>query len=497
MKRTFKRARFGICLLAAMLFVLSFGSAAYAQTLNVTKHTKEEISNYIKNSGVTISDEAAYSVEPVRNTQRGELTTASKESALQMLNNIRYIAGLNPVALNQTQGDKAQAAAFVMWSTDQFTHYIEGEKPDSMSQQDWDYGVEGAKSSNIAWGYSNLNASILNGWIGDDDSSNVARVGHRRWCLNPKMGTTGFGKAGAYNVMWSFDQSVSSEAKRVAWPAQYMPVDYFGNNIPWSLSTGDASILDVSNVSVTLTRRDSSPSGAGSWTFSTANTYTAAGSGEYFNVAKNNPYEGYSGQGGPYVVFRPANVSYKAGDIFDVKITGLGSEEISYSVEFFDRNATGSDPDPDPDPNPDPNPDPGPDPNPKPDPKPNPTPGHDHSWTEWTITTPATILAEGEKTSKCSICGSVRSEKIARLNPFAKFAKKKYKIKKGKSLKLKGKLSYANGDKIKKWKSSNKSVATVNKKGKVVGRKSGKAKITVIMQSGKKATCVVRVVGKR
>ena len=44
------------------------------------------------------------------------------------------------------------------------------------------------------------------------------------------------------------------------------------------------------------------------------------------------------------------------------------------------------------------------------------------------------------------------------------------------------------------WKSSNKKVATVTKKGKVKGIKKGSAKITVTTKDGKKkATCTVTV----
>ena len=48
-------------------------------------------------------------------------------------------------------------------------------------------------------------------------------------------------------------------------------------------------------------------------------------------------------------------------------------------------------------------------------------------------------------------------------------------------------------DKVKSYKSSNKSVATVNSKGKVTGKKKGTATITVTMKSGATATFKVTV----
>ena len=69
---------------------------------NVNNHSKNEIINYLKNSGVSVKDANDYSVEPIKNSQKGALTNASEEAALKMLNNIRYIAGVNQVNLDDT-----------------------------------------------------------------------------------------------------------------------------------------------------------------------------------------------------------------------------------------------------------------------------------------------------------------------------------------------------------------------------------------------------------
>lgn len=48
-------------------------------------------------------------------------------------------------------------------------------------------------------------------------------------------------------------------------------------------------------------------------------------------------------------------------------------------------------------------------------------------------------------------------------------------------------------DKVKSWKSSDSSIASVSKSGKVTAKKTGKATLTVTMKSGAKATCKVTV----
>lgn len=48
-------------------------------------------------------------------------------------------------------------------------------------------------------------------------------------------------------------------------------------------------------------------------------------------------------------------------------------------------------------------------------------------------------------------------------------------------------------DKVAKWTTSNKKIATVSKSGKITAKKPGTAKITVIMKSGAKASCKVKV----
>lgn len=118
-----------------------------------------------------------------------------------------------------------------------------------------------------------------------------------------------------------------------------------------------------------------------------------------------------------------------------------------------------------------------------------------HSWSNWSVQKSATISKKGAQTHKCVYCGKTENATIAKLKPFAKFSQKTVSLKKSQKQKLK--VSYAKGDSIKKWKSSNKKVATVSKTGKITAKKKGTAKITVTMKSGKRATCKVKVTAKK
>ena len=114
-----------------------------------------------------------------------------------------------------------------------------------------------------------------------------------------------------------------------------------------------------------------------------------------------------------------------------------------------------------------------------------------HNWAEWEITKKATIKQTGQKKRTCYDCGKKQTTSIAKLKPNVKFAKKKYTINVSKTLKIK--IKYSAGDAVKKFKSSNKKVVTVAKNGRIKAKRTGTAKITVIMKSGVRATCKIKV----
>ncbi|MGJ8644785.1 MAG: hypothetical protein ACSHX9_15360 [Luteolibacter sp.] len=73
-------------------------------------------------------------------------------------------------------------------------------------------------------------------YINDAGANNREHRGHRRWCLNPPMGKTGFGTAGAkYSAMWAMDTSGSKIRDNWSYPGKgFFPKEYLHGNA-WTL----------------------------------------------------------------------------------------------------------------------------------------------------------------------------------------------------------------------------------------------------------------------
>ena len=289
---------------------------AAASGLGVESHTQEEIIKHIKDSGALITDDTVYKTNysAEQPYSAGVLDESTLNSGIAMLNNIRYIAGLNyDVALDDGFNEECQAGALINKINGSISHYPQ--QPSDMSDEMYQLAYKGCNESNIAWGYSTLNKCIVFGWMSDDDDGNISRVGHRAWCLNPTMGKTGFGVVDNYYNMHSFDGSHTSSVKNISWPAQNMPVEYFEKNMPWSIFTGSSET--ASDVKVTLTRQ----SDGKVWNFSQD---SADGYFNCINYIQNGT-----------IVFRPGDITgYNDGDVFTVSVTGVKTP-LSYTVSFF------------------------------------------------------------------------------------------------------------------------------------------------------------------
>ena len=279
--------------------------------INVAYRTVDEIRRFVKKHPSDFYSIAKLEEKPIGRApySLGRLDKKTMQSALNTINQIRYIAGLY-IKL-------AQGASVVSAVNGQLTHTPS--KPYGMSDVLYRIGAEGAAHSNLAMGYTNIDSGIVLGYMNDGDSTNIDRIGHRRWILNPSMKSIGFGFYNNFSATYAHDGAFGNSPEYgVIWPAMNMPTEYINSDFPWSISLGYE--VNPSDVKVELTRyRDNK-----TWQFS--NTHSDG----YFNV--NNANYGLSG----CIIFRPDGIKrYANGERFGVKITGL-SEPISYEVSFFD-----------------------------------------------------------------------------------------------------------------------------------------------------------------
>ena len=162
------------------------------------------------------------------------------EAALRELMIYRYLADLPyaDLTINRVQMAHAQAGAEIMSRINEMTHFP---KNPGMPEADFKFAYEGTSHSNIhnrtPKGESIPGAT--KDWIGDSDERNIDRVGHRRWCLNPSMTSTGFGLKGNFAAMWSFDQSRTEipDFDYVAFPPRgETPTENLRQEDAWSVS---------------------------------------------------------------------------------------------------------------------------------------------------------------------------------------------------------------------------------------------------------------------
>lgn len=327
-------------IVAILIFSLPADNAAASSAVSqVSVPSQEEIVAYAQAHPADFASYSAaglplngyttgYRINPQTSSPfiAGALSDKELTCALNTVKTIRYIAGVSDdVYLSDEYNSLAQASSLVNYINNKLTHTPAA--PAGMDSALASAGIEGSKKSNIArlpWINCPLKWTIIHGWMDDSDKNNISVLGHRRWILNPSMGMTGFGSVtgsrGTYSAMYALDISnpYGNVSGVVCWPSQNMPLSYFGNDAPWSISMDGQ--INEDDVIVSLVRiRDSKI-----WTFS---KYYSDGD---FYV--NNQNYGQPG----CIIFRPEDLGeYKDGDRFYVKVYGL-SDDLSYEVNFFD-----------------------------------------------------------------------------------------------------------------------------------------------------------------
>ena len=285
------------------------------QKLGVKYQTPKEIKIFSKEAMELYNSPVEYDIQPKTTEQynSGKISQISLDNALKYFNSLRFAAGLSHnIGVTEEYNKLAQDASLLMKINNLMAHNGHP-KPKGMSKALYDSGAKGCSQSNIGNGYNNLQEGIK-GWVSDENQHNLDRVGHRRWVLNPTMKNTGLGLVANFSAMYSFDKGCPENTeKNVAWPCQNMPIEFFGDNYPWSLSVNQSL---NKKVKVTITNKKT-------------NKVT-----KFENIANNKFVINNGNYGQPgCIIFRP-NFKYVDGDSFrvDVNCTDFS---VSYDVNFF------------------------------------------------------------------------------------------------------------------------------------------------------------------
>jgi len=303
-----------VALLAAALVPLQPAPASAATwVVSTTSRTESEIRARWEALQPLYSG-TPYAVTPsvVAPYAAGVAATAFVDDGLRMLNFGRYLAGLPAdVTTTSTLHNQAQHGA-VLLAASTFSHTPS--KPADMDQAFYDLALSSTTSSNIGSGYTDAE-SFQASCLDDASTSTIARVGHRRWLLNPPMKLTGIGFANNRITTYAFDRSRTDtvDYQMINWPAAGLfPVEFMGARTPWSITLNPARYTwDASGQRVMLKRL----SDGRTWSFDASDTNTA---GEYFNADFS-----YIGVRNAFI-FRPdpASVTYNPGDEFEVTLAG-------------------------------------------------------------------------------------------------------------------------------------------------------------------------------
>ena len=319
-----------ISALTAVAVMSAFSLSAGAYGLN--NPTQEQIvAKYNQlsfSSGEPVTFDEDYSINSPY--VAGKLSAESMTNGLNALNFCRYVAGLpSDVTLKSEYNTYTQHASVLMEKNNVLSHYPT--QPSDMADDFYNLGYYGSSHSNIASGYSNLASAITAGYMEDTDETNITKLGHRRWILNPSMLYTGFGFANRYSAMYSFDNSRTEKftGDYICWPAKNMPYElYCANDMGYAFSVtlGDAyDTPSLSKVKVTVKSKLQNKT----WNLTSANNGTDYSN--YLNVDNG----GYGMK--KCIIFNVG--AFEENDVVTVTVKGIyknGVETpITYDVNFF------------------------------------------------------------------------------------------------------------------------------------------------------------------
>lgn len=172
----------------------------------------------------------------IRDAVKDAKLQAARENAVRKLMAYRFLCDVpfEGMELDTTYVAHTEAASEIMTRVNKLTH-----TPDNpgMPDEEYQFARKGTGSSNI-FSANDLVKSV-DAYMNDSDPGNIVCLGHRRWCLNPSMGKTGFGGHAKMSAMWSMDHSRKEvpDFEYVAFPPRgLLPAKVFHDNWAWSVT---------------------------------------------------------------------------------------------------------------------------------------------------------------------------------------------------------------------------------------------------------------------
>lgn len=312
-------------------------AAEYMQSgsLDMNKLSESEITKSLEDAPLSFSGEIFVETPSTSAPYKtGVVNKSLLQAATNRLNALRRIAGLSPVRLDLELSENAQYGA-VLLAASEFSH--RPNKPSDMDNSFHKKGYDATASSNLH--RERTLTSAVDSFMDDSDHTNIDRLGHRRWQLNPKMGKVGFGFADKFTTEKVFDTSAPDcNFDFVSWPASGKflasseETALFKPSYAWSVSLNPKkySTPNKNKVSVTLTRKNDGHT----WVFDSDSTKDNPKSQKYFNIDTQN--FGIDN----CIIFRPDDIQSYDG-LYTVQIDGLQTksgkavDDFTYEVDFF------------------------------------------------------------------------------------------------------------------------------------------------------------------
>ena len=255
---------------------------------------------------------------------RNPVLHQQREAALRLLMAYRFLCHVpfRDLELDVAFNARCEASCEILQRLGVLTHAPQNP---GMLKLEYRLAHDGCANGNLSSSANSLVA--VNQFMSDSDATNINRLGHRRWCLNPVMKKTGFASNHGYTVMWATDGSRSGipEQKFTAFPPNgLIPTKFFSKGDAWSIMLSGRHYQQP-------TKKDTS---ARIWP-----ARFIPAQGVLQKAAQPLPLN-YFNVNDDCVIFRPATVQVASGATYIVEIAGIKDRSgkpapIVYLVSFL------------------------------------------------------------------------------------------------------------------------------------------------------------------